>query len=82
MSILPINFKLQEETINLISQRTKLTPSELRSVPLAETKRLMIERGAIKKPNLIVKTLKNLYIGLGEKLGFIEKERYSFFDGD
>lgn len=82
MSIPPIGFKLQKETMNLISQRTKLTPSELRTVPLAKAKRLMVERKAIKKPNPIVETLKKWHIGLGEKLGFIEKKRYSFFDGD
>ena len=82
MSIPPIGFKLQKETMNLISQKTKLTSSELITLPLAEAKSLMIERKVLKKTNPIVETLKNWYIGLGEKLGFIEKERYSFFDGD
>ena len=82
MSVKPVSFRLSNKTMKLVSESTKLTPKELRFTSFVESEKLMIKRGAYKKLNPIIENLKKVYIAVGEKLGFIEKRYYSFFDGD
>jgi len=80
MSVKPVSFRLSNETVKLISESTKLTPKEAVTTSFTEAEKLMIERGTMKKPSKIMKILSESYQKLGEKLGWIEKRYYSFFD--
>ena len=82
MSVKPVTFRLSNKTMNLISENTKLTPRELKFTSFAESGRLMAERSSLKNLNPAIEILKKWYTTIGEKLGFIEKRYYSFFDGD
>ena len=82
MSVKPVSFRLSDKTIKMVSESTKLTTKELMFTSFTESEKLMIERGSLKKTNPIIENFKKWYITIGEKLGFIEKRYYSFFDGD
>ena len=70
-----MNFKLSDETLSLISESTKLSVDELRSLPIDDAQKLMKERGAIKEPNKFVIWLSDCYRKLGENLGLLKKQR-------
>ena len=73
-----IKYQLSDKTITLIEQKTKGSINELRTLPINEVKKLMQERGAVKKPNKIKLWFADKYKQLGEKLGLFKKE-YNFY---
>ena len=78
MKIKLINFQLSKETIKHIEKSTKCSINELRTLPIDETKKLMLERGAMKKPSKINQWFAGKYKSIGEKLGLLKKE-YNFY---
>ena len=72
MKIQSIKFQLSKETIKHIENSTRCSIEELRTLSLAETKDLMIKRGAMKKPNRVKQLFANKYQTIGEKLGLLE----------
>ena len=75
----PINtkFRLNPNTIKSISQHTKLSERELKTLPIDEVRETMKARGVIKEPNPVFMFLKEQYIKLGKFLGFLDR-RISF----
>ena len=73
-----IKYQLSDKTITLIEQKTKCSINELRTLPINEVKKLMQERGAVKKPNKIKLWFADKYKQFGERLGFLKKE-YNFY---
>ena len=78
MKVSAIKYQLSDKTIKLIEQKTKCSINELRTLPINEVKKLMQERGAVKKPNKIKLWFADKYKQLGEKLGLFKKE-YNFY---
>ena len=74
----PIKYQLSDKTIKLIEQKTKCSINELRTLSIDETQKLMQERGAIKKPNVIKNWFAEKYKQFGERLGLLKKE-YNFY---
>ena len=70
-----MRFKLSDETLRLISESTKLSVDELHNLPMAESERLMKERGSLKEPNKFKEWLISLYKSFGEKTGLLKKQR-------
>ena len=82
MGVQGIKFRLNETSLKYISKNTKLTPEELCTLSITESRQEMIKRGAIKAPNMLEIYAKNLYNKLGERLGFIEKPFNIYTDID
>ena len=78
MKIKPIKFQLSKETIKHIENSTRCSIEELRTLSLAETKDLMIKRGAVKKPNKIKQWFADKYKKFGEKVRLLKKD-YNFY---
>ena len=78
MKVQPMKFCLSKETIKHIEKNTRCSINELSTLSIDETQKLMLERGALKKPNKIKEWFANKYKQLGEKLGFLKKE-YNFY---
>ena len=78
MKLSAIKYQLSEQTIKNIEKSTKCSINELRTLSLDETKKLMSERGAIKKPNKIKQWFADKYKEFGEKLGLLKKD-YNFY---
>lgn len=78
MKVPSIKFQLANETIKHIEKSTKCSIEDLRTLSFDEAKKLMTERGAMKKPNVIKQWVANKYRQIGEKLGLLKKE-YNFY---
>ena len=74
MKLSAIKYQLSEQTIKNIEKSTKCSINELRNLSFDNTKTLMQERGAIKKPNVIKNWFADKYKHLGERLGLLKKE--------
>lgn len=78
MNVPVIEFQLSKLTVKNIEKSTRCSINELRTLPLNEAKELMLERGAMKKPNVIKQWLADKYKTIGEKLGLLKKD-YNFY---
>lgn len=78
MNVPAIEFQLSKLTVKNIEKSTRCSINELRTLPLNEAKELMLERGAMKKPNVIKQWLADKYKTIGEKLGLLKKD-YNFY---
>ena len=78
MNVPVIEFQLSKLTVKNIEKSTRCSINELRTLPLHEAKELMLERGAMKKPNVIKQWLADKYKTIGEKLGLLKKD-YNFY---
>ena len=73
MNSINLKFHLKPNTLKSISQSTKLSERELKTLPINEARETMKARGVIKEPNPVFVFLKEQYIKLGKSLGFIDK---------
>ena len=82
MNVSGVKFRLKPQTLEYITKSTRLTKDELCTLSHHEQYNLMLERGAIKKPNPVKVFFKNLYKNIGEKCGLLEKQHNIYTDID
>ena len=75
-------FKLSKETIKAFESSTGLTYEEMTNLTLAESAKLMKERGTLKEPSKIKLWISEKYKEIGERLGFLEKHSNIYTDID
>ena len=78
MNVQSITFELSQNTVKLLEKSTRCSIEELRSLPISETKTLMMKRGAVKSTNKIKQFFVDKYKKIGENLGLLNKE-YNFY---
>lgn len=78
MKIQPIKFQLSKETIKHIEKSTRCSIEEIRNSAMGDIQKLMVKRGAVKKPNKIKQWFTDKYKTVGENLGLLKKQ-YNFY---
>lgn len=77
-----MKFKLSDNTLNAISESTKLTVNELHRLPLDEAANLMKKRGSLKEPSKFKQWFSGKYKEFGEKYGLLKKHYNIYTDVD
>ena len=78
----PFTYKLSKETIKAIESSTGLTYQEMTGLPIAESTKLMRERGTLKEPSKIKLWIAKKYKDIGEKFGLLQKHYNTYTDID